>query len=320
MRRALETRAPLAISGTSPAAWRPLLELTAGQLGLTLVESRSLAAPRDARERSVVSPSALSASARASLHETLRGASALVLPSGTHASAHRPIDGRPIDEWPIDEWVEVRLPPLRERLEDLPWLVRGALREALGEVPEIDASVASRILLSEWPEDVEGLRRWAASVAQRPRQARLTWTGEDLAFAGGPRATTGAAAAHAPAPPSDVSALKVARDGSWFAAGDDGFVDLRTRYALARVLSALVRSRVAAPDATVSLDALVAAGWPGEKLLADSGANRVYVAIATLRRLGLRDVIERREGGYRLAPEVATELLDTPPRRHGAST
>ena len=29
------------------------------------------------------------------------------------------------------------------------------------------------------------------------------------------------------------------------------------------------------------------AGWPGEPVLPDSGANRVYVAVATLRKLGL---------------------------------
>ena len=47
----------------------------------------------------------------------------------------------------------------------------------------------------------------------------------------------------------------------------------------------------------------------------------MYVAIATLRRLGLRDILERREGGYRLAPEVSIELVDaTPPRLSGALT
>lgn len=300
LRRALEAGQPVALSGAVDSVWRPHLELTAEQLGLTLVEAPSLQATRRDGERSFVSPSALSSRERAALPEALRSASLLVVAQGA----------------PNDcAWVELRLPALRDRLEDLPWIVRGALRDALGDVPEIDASVASRILLSEWPEDVEGVRRWAASVAQRPRQARLVWTGEDLAFAGGPRTKASEAETEASPRAPDASSLKIARDGTWFTVGSEARVDLRTRFALARVLQALASSRASSPEGTVSLDALVAAGWPGEKLLADSGANRVYVAIATLRRLGLRDVLERREGGYRLAPEVSIELVAPAPRR-----
>jgi hypothetical protein len=214
--------------------------------------------------------------------------------------------------------VVLTFPALRDRLEDVPWIVRGALHEALGDVPDFDASFASRLLLSEWPEDVDGIRHWGASLAKRPRRDRLEWTGEDLSFAGGPRTRGGETEAPAPPRAAGALSLRVGRDGAWFATGEDSPVDLRTRFALSRILRALVSSRLASPDATVSVDALVAAGWPGEKLLADSGANRVYVAIATLRRQGLRDVIERREGGYRIAIDVTTELVDTPPRRNGA--
>lgn len=306
MRRALEARQPLALSGARPSAWRPHLELASEQLGLALVDTTRLDERVGERACAVIAPSALDARARASLPETLRSAAALVLHDGTREAL-------------ATDCVALALPALRDRLEDLPWLVRGALHDALGEVPELDASFATRLLLAEWPEDVEGLRRWAASVARRPRGERLVWTGEDLSFAGGPR--TGASEVEAPAPPRAAGApsLKVARDGTWFALDDDAPVDLRTRFALARVLRALVLSRLESPEATVSLEALVAAGWPGEKLLADSGANRVYVAIATLRRQGLRDVIERREGGYRIALDVATELVEAPSRRNGAS-
>ncbi|MBX7191286.1 MAG: FHA domain-containing protein [Sandaracinaceae bacterium] len=305
MRRALEARQPLAVSGARPSAWRPHLALAAEQLGLTLVEATSLVAPPHDGERLVLSPSALRTDERSALPERVRGAAALVV----SADRLRPEDG----------WVEVALPALRERLEDLPWIVRGALHEALGEVPELDASYASRLLLSEWPEDVDGVRRWAASVAARPRQAQLVWTGEDLSFAGGPRTQASEGDTRAATRPTDGPSWKVARDGTWFATGEDEPVDLRTRFALSRILRALVSSHLSTPDATVSLDTLMAAGWPGEKLLADSGPNRVYVAIATLRRVGLRDVIERREGGYRIAVDVRTELVEAPPRRHGAS-
>jgi hypothetical protein len=174
LRCALEAGQALALSGAPAAAWRPHLQLTAEQLGLTLVEGQSLRGGRGERERAVVAPSTLTSRELGALPVALRSASFLVLARGA------PEDSA---------WVELGLPALRERLEDLPWIVRGALRDALGDVPEMDASVASRILLSEWPEDVEGVRRWADSVAQRPRQARLAWSGEDLAFAGGPRTT-----------------------------------------------------------------------------------------------------------------------------------
>ena len=54
-------------------------------------------------------------------------------------------------------------------------------------------------------------------------------------------------------------------------------------------------------------DALLEAGWPGQKVRAESGAHRVRVAVSTLRKLGLADVIETVEEGYRLDPEVPVE-------------
>ena len=39
-------------------------------------------------------------------------------------------------------------------------------------------------------------------------------------------------------------------------------------------------------------------------MLRDAGASRVYVALGTLRKLGLRDVILSRDGGYLLDPRV----------------
>jgi hypothetical protein len=46
---------------------------------------------------------------------------------------------------------------------------------------------------------------------------------------------------------------------------------------------------------------LLAAGWPGERVRYDAGANRVYVALAELRKLGLRDWLMNDGAGYRLA-------------------
>ena len=46
-----------------------------------------------------------------------------------------------------------------------------------------------------------------------------------------------------------------------------------------------------------TLQELLQRGWPGEQVTVEAGANRVYVALAQLRRLGMRDVIERCEHG-----------------------
>jgi hypothetical protein len=54
----------------------------------------------------------------------------------------------------------------------------------------------------------------------------------------------------------------------------------------------------------MSLDAIVAAAWPGERVLASAGAARVYTAVRTLRDLGLRDVIATADDGYRIAADV----------------
>lgn len=94
---------------------------------------------------------------------------------------------------------------------------------------------------------------------------------------------------------------RVARDGAWFTVGAER-VDMARKKVLARFLAAL-----AAADGPLPVDALVAAAWPGERLVGDSGVRRVYVAVASLRKLGLRDAIVTVEGeptGWRLDAEV----------------
>ena len=56
------------------------------------------------------------------------------------------------------------------------------------------------------------------------------------------------------------------------------------------------------------MDALQSAGWPGERMHPEAASNRVYVAITTLRKLGLKPVLVRRDDGYLLDPEVTVRL------------
>ncbi len=93
----------------------------------------------------------------------------------------------------------------------------------------------------------------------------------------------------------DVDTRSVrAPDGSW--------IDLSRRensFALLRALAGPPWARARPVHTVADLTERV---WPGEKVLASAAANRVYVAMATLRKLGaLRDMILSDEGGYRLA-------------------
>jgi predicted ATPase len=104
-------------------------------------------------------------------------------------------------------------------------------------------------------------------------------------------------------------------------AGRDGSserVDLTRRATLARLLVGLVSQRLSAPSQPLSVDDLLDAGWPGERVLPDAGANRVYVAVATLRKLGLRDALASRDGGYLIDEDVEVDYGDGP-GGHGAS-
>jgi predicted ATPase/predicted negative regulator of RcsB-dependent stress response len=95
--------------------------------------------------------------------------------------------------------------------------------------------------------------------------------------------------------------LFVAHDGSFFRAPDaTEQVSLARRKALRGIVSALVEARLARPGVPLSVEALVRAGWPGERVLAAAGAERVYAAIATLRRLGLRGFLVQQGEGYLL--------------------
>ncbi|MCB9601651.1 MAG: hypothetical protein H6720_15110 [Sandaracinus sp.] len=95
--------------------------------------------------------------------------------------------------------------------------------------------------------------------------------------------------------------LRVATDGSSFTL-DGLHVDLRTRRALRLLLVALAKA-----DGPLAWDALLAAGWPGERVSAEAAMQRVRVAISTLRKLGLADALETVEGGYRISGEVVVE-------------
>lgn len=97
------------------------------------------------------------------------------------------------------------------------------------------------------------------------------------------------------APPDD--ALVIGPAGAWFRPPHAPRVGLERRRTLAAILDRLA----SAPGESMTSAALFAAAWPGERAIASAAAHRVRVAVATLRKMGLRDLIATTNDGYTLS-------------------
>jgi len=115
-------------------------------------------------------------------------------------------------------------------------------------------------------------------------------------------------------PPPPLSpwetSLSIAASGRWFRLTGNETVSLQRRHALRLVLRALLEQRLAAPDKALSQASLLEAGWPGEKVGVQAGGLRVYNALSTLRKLGLRQVLLSRDDGYLLDPRLSVVRVD----------
>jgi hypothetical protein len=100
------------------------------------------------------------------------------------------------------------------------------------------------------------------------------------------------------------NALAVEKNALWFRAPGGRRIALGRRPNLQLLLSALLDQRLRAPGKPLAVDALFKRGWPGERVLERAAAARVYSALMTLRKMGLRDVLVRRGGGYLLDPAI----------------
>ncbi len=107
-----------------------------------------------------------------------------------------------------------------------------------------------------------------------------------------------------PSPHAKPDSLIVSTSARWFRPPRGDRVSLDTRRALRLILGRLAEQREKRPGAALPLEALLEAGWPGERVLHEAGVSRVYAAVSHLRREGLRDVLSRRDDGYLLDPSV----------------
>ncbi len=115
-----------------------------------------------------------------------------------------------------------------------------------------------------------------------------------------------------PEPKPIVGALTVSEDASNVWLPTTARVSLEKRKPVRLLLLRLIQEHAKKPGGPLTVDDLLAAGWPGERVIRDAGASRVYVALGTLRKLGLRDVILSRDGGYLLDPQVKIVVVGNP--------
>lgn len=90
-------------------------------------------------------------------------------------------------------------------------------------------------------------------------------------------------------------------DEGWFEV-DGVRTDIKRRRTLRRVLVALARATEG--GRSIDVEDLLVAGWPEITKPNVSMYPRVYVAICTLRRLGLDGLVVKGRDGYRFAPHV----------------
>jgi tetratricopeptide (TPR) repeat protein len=109
-----------------------------------------------------------------------------------------------------------------------------------------------------------------------------------------------------PTPPRPVSALVIWSEGRAFRlALAPHRVDLPPRSPVRRILRLLASRRMDAPGDVVPVEEIIDAGWQGERIRPEAALNRAYVALATLRKLGLREALVTAAGGYCLDPAMA---------------
>ena len=101
-----------------------------------------------------------------------------------------------------------------------------------------------------------------------------------------------------------TAAVALSRDAREVILGGER-LDFSRRTTLRRILLALAQNR-----AGLGVEDIIAAAWPGEKMTHQSGLDRVYSAVRTLRKLGLGDGLETDDGVYRLAPRLRIDWLD----------
>jgi predicted ATPase/Tfp pilus assembly protein PilF len=142
---------------------------------------------------------------------------------------------------------------------------------------------------------LQEVRRRALATTSPPDEVRFALRVVARWLASPLRSETPAPADHA---------LVVGPEARWFVTTGGARVEIGRRAAMRRILLHLAERRSRDAGKGAAPGELFETAWPGVKANEKSVAARVYVAIGTLRRLGLSDVLIRNEAGYLLDPSV----------------
>jgi predicted ATPase/Tfp pilus assembly protein PilF len=110
--------------------------------------------------------------------------------------------------------------------------------------------------------------------------------------------------------PETEASITFGPNAIWFETPHTGRVNLQKRKSLRLIVKRLLEERDKTPGEAVSLDTLFSSGWPNERVHPEAGRSRLYMALCTLRNMGLRDVLVRQDSGYLLDPKVFVSLLE----------
>lgn len=184
----------------------------------------------------------------------------------------------------LDAWT-VRLPPLRERPEDILPIVRAWLDAfAPSERWDVHPKLLATLAMHLWPGNVR-------TLLTEIERLYLSATDHVLVDHVAPNSSEW----------RPGSVLKVATDAAWLELPGGVRTELGPRRVLRCVLRSLVDAQVRNAG-LLTAPAIAKLAWPGERILPRAAANRVYVAVTSLRKLGFGAAIENTGEGYRFTP------------------
>lgn len=234
------------------------------------------------------------------LERVLQGDDAPVLVVTTALSLDAFLSGSPIPHGLASRLGSgfVSVPSLRERRADIPQLAVAMVGEHDADAT-LDPELVFRLLAYDWPgnlHQLQGVLEHCVAASDGASVIALPPDLDALLDVRPPKTSQDSA--------PRTQALTVAAHGVRFAWGDIASPEYAATSPVARVLWALSRRRAAGSLDAIDPDLLVQEVWPEEKLVRRSGRNRLYVALSSLRKAGLADILERSPAGYRLSPRV----------------
>jgi predicted ATPase len=111
-----------------------------------------------------------------------------------------------------------------------------------------------------------------------------------------------------------AASLVVDAHGRWLVSPRGGRHSIARKITLQRILVCLAEARLKRPGEAVSHDELFSRGWPEERMVHNAAVNRLRVALARLRQLGLDDWLIGLRGGYLLDPDLPLTIETVDPR------